>query len=338
MMKVRPQRKLLDRLLSMTIIPVQRSRSESSTRHPYQSSTVTDVNRTSTRSLSGSFLEEHYENGRRYCNETYYMPNDDAEQTRLAIAHQVYLPILDGQLTLARVPQSARRILDVGTGTGDWAMAMAERFNNASIIATDITSVFQPGSGPPNVEFELDDAEEEWTYNEAFDFIHMRDMAGAFIDWSLIYAEVYKQLKIGGSFEIADRGMIQLKNEPPNSYVKVFNGALQSAADKAGRPVGLEHLKKPMLERAGLSVTKTKTLEVPLGIYPTDPVRKVAGKMAMIAALEGLEAASLRLLTRHLAWKEEDVRNLCEKVQEEVLNPNAQAFIPLQFVVARKLM
>ena len=288
--------------------------------------------------MSGSFLEEHFENGRRYCNETYYMPNDEPEQTRLAIAHQAYLPVLDGQLTLARVPSNARRILDVGTGTGDWAMAMAERFHNAEIIATDITTVFQPGSGPPNVEFELDDAEEGWTYKDPFNFIHMRDMSGAFADWNSIYAEIYKHLTIGGSVEIADRGMIQLKNEPPNSYVKAFNGALQSAAERAGRPIGLAHLDRPMIERAGLSFSKSRTFEVPLGTYSTDPVKKVAGKMAMIAALEGLEAASLRLLTRHLAWKEEEVRKLCEKVQEEVVNPDARAFIPLQIVVYRKMM
>ena len=217
-------------------------------------------------------------------------------------------------------------------------MAMAERFNNAEIIATDITSVFQPGSGPPNVEFELDDAEEEWTYNDPLNFIHLRDMSGAFANWNFIYAEVYKHLTIGGSVEIADRGMIQLKNEPPNSYVKAFNGALQSAAEKAGRPIGLEHLERPMVERAGLSFSKSRTFEVPLGTYPTDPVRKVAGKMAMIATLEGLEAVSLRLLTRHLAWKEEDVKNLCAKVQEEVMNPDSCAFIPLQIVVYRKMM
>ena len=166
-------------------------------------------------------------------------------------------------------------------------MAMAERFNNAEIIATDITSVFQPGSGPPNVEFELDDAEEEWTYNDLFNFIHLRDMSGAFADWSFIYAEVYKHLTIGGSVEIADHGMIQFQNEPPNSYVKAYNGALQSAADRAGRPIGLEHLERPMIERAGLSFSRSRTFEVPLGTYPTDPVRKVAGKMAMIAGIGG---------------------------------------------------
>ena len=266
------------------------------------------------------------------------MPNDEAEQTRLAIVHQAYLPALDDQLTLGLIPRSARRILDIGTGTGDWAIAIAERFPKAEIIATDITNAFQPPSAPPNVFFELDDAQNEWAYNEPFDFIHMRNLSGAFTDWGAIYAEVSKNLKRGGSFEIVDRGPIQFKKEQPNSNTSIFNGAIQSAADKSGRPINLNHLKKPMFDNAGLSVTKTRVLEIPLGLYDPDPRKKVTGKMAMIAALEGLEAASLRLLTKHLDWKEDDVRELCGKVREEVMRPDARAFIPLHFVTARKLM
>ena len=266
------------------------------------------------------------------------MPNDEAEQTRLAVAHQAYLSALNDQLTLAFIPRSAQRILDIGTGTGDWAIAIAERFPKAEIIATDIANAFQPPSAPPNVFFELDDAQNEWAYNEPFDFIHMRNLSGAFSDWSTIYAEVFKNLRQGGSFEIADWGLIQFKKETPNSNTSIFNGAIKSAADKAGRPLGLNHLKKPMFDNAGLSVTKSRVFEVPLGTYDPDPQKKATGKMGIIAALEGLEAVSLRLLTKQLGWKGEDVKKLCEKVMEEVMRPDAHALIHVQFVIARKLV
>ena len=266
------------------------------------------------------------------------MPNDEAEQTRLAIAHQAYTLALGDQLTLGLIPRSAKRILDIGTGTGDWAIAVAERFPRAEIIATDITNAFLPPSCPSNVFFELDDAQNEWAYSKPFDFIHMRNLSGAFADWSAVYAEVSKNLRPGGSFEIIDRGFIQFKKETPNSNTSIFNGAIQSAAEKSGRPLDLNHLKKPILGSAGLSVVKTRVFEVPLGTYDPNPQKKVTGKMAMIAALEGLEAVSLRLLTKHLGWKEEDVRELCRKVQEEIRKPDARAFIAVQFVIARKLM
>ena len=266
------------------------------------------------------------------------MPNDEAEQTRLAIAHQAYLSVLNDQLTFALIPRSTQRILDIGTGTGDWAIAIAERFPKAEIIATDIANTFQPLSAPPNVFFELDDAQNEWAYNEPFEFIHMRDLFGAFSDWSTIYAKVFRNLRRGGSFEIADHGLIHFKKETPNSNTRIFNGAIQSAADKAGRPLGLNHLKKSMFDNVELSVTKCRVFEVPLSTYDPHPQKKSTGKMSMIAALEGLEAMSLRLLTKQLGWKGEDLKKLCEKVQEEVMRPDAHAFIHVQFVIARKLV
>lgn len=93
----------------------------------------------------------------------------------------------------------------------------------------------------------------------------------------------------------------------------MFNGAVQSAADKAGTPVGLDHLKKAVIEASGLSVAKSRVFDVPLGTWPSDPRKIVSGKMALISALEGLETVSMRLLTRHLAWKEDAVRDLCER-------------------------
>ena len=294
--------------------------------------------RHSTRSVTQSQIEEEVENGRRYCNHSYLMPADEAEQTRLAIAHQAYLAILDGQMTLASIPKTAERILDIGTSTGDWPVAVAERFPKAEVIATDITTAFQPSSAPPNLFLELDDAQDEWTYTDPFDFIHIRGLMGAFADWSHIYAEARKHLKTGGSLEVADFGTIHLSMEPANSYLSIWNGAMKSAAEAAGTPVDLEHLKRPLFEAAGLSVTKAKSFNVPLGAWSPDPRKKVAAKMALIAALEGLEALSLRLFTRHLSWTEDAVRDLCEEVKGEVMAEGAKAWASLTFVAARKIL
>jgi len=45
---------------------------------------------------------------------------------RLEIAHHIYLLLLDGNLVRAPVPDTIQRILDVGTGTGIWAIDAAE--------------------------------------------------------------------------------------------------------------------------------------------------------------------------------------------------------------------
>ena len=322
-----------------TVFPSRRNHCEKTWKVQIYDAVNTDEHRKSTKSLAGSILEQYFENGRRYGSENYFMPNDDEEQTRLAIAHQAYLLILGGQLTLAHVPRDVRRILDIGTGTGDWAMAMGELFPEAQITATDIAA-YQSDNVPPNVSFEVDNATEDWTYNEAFDFIHIRGLVGAFRDWPAVYSRVCKHLRPGGCFEIADFGAIKLEGNAPDAVCHTlhFNKACQSAAKKAGNPLGLDHLNKTVLEKVGLNVVKSKTFHIPLGTWSADPRKVAAGKMALICTLEGLEAMSLRLLTNELAWKVEDVRDLCEKVKAELMRDDIKATVPCQFVVARKML
>lgn len=291
----------------------------------------------STQSVTGSVIERRVvENGRTYCSYDYHMPNDEAEQTRLAITHQAFLQILDGQLSFTRIPVNVARVLDIGTGIGDWATAVAERFPKAEVIATDIAP-FQPTDVPPNVSFEVDDAREEWTYSKPFDFIHIRGLTGAFSDWHAIYSEACKHLTPTGSLEIADFGLIKDPNTAADSYLSIFNGACQSAAEKARTPLGLDHFRKEVMEGSGLIVARSRVLDVPIGTWPSDPRKKVAGKMALISTLEGLEAMSMRLLTKYLGWKEDAVRDLCEKVKEELMKPGVRASVPCQFISARKL-
>ncbi|KAL8999989.1 MAG: hypothetical protein Q9169_001234 [Polycauliona sp. 2 TL-2023] len=298
-----------------------------------------DKDQSSTGSLSfnESVFEQILENDRAYANESYFMPCDEKEQTRLAIVHQCFTSILSGQLCFQNIPRNAKRILDVGTGIGDWAIAVAERFPTAEVTATDITC-FQPTDVPPNVFFEIDDAQEEWTYTEPFDFIHLRGLSGAFSDWTSVYKKAHKHLQVNGILEVADFGFITTMEPIADSYLSIYNGACLSAAEKSGITLGLDHIKRTLLESAGFSIAKTRTLEIPLGTWSNDPRKKLAGKMALISALEGLEARSLRLLTRYMDWEAEDVRDLCDKVQEELMRPGVRPMVPCQFTVARKLM
>ena len=170
------------------------------------------------------------------------MPNDQPEQTRLSIVHQIYLIVLNGRLTKAPLPPDITRVLDVGSGPGDWALAMGEQYPDAEIIANDI-SIFDndPGSvSPSNVSFQIDDAESEWTYRDTFDLIHFRGLSGAFADWSFIYRQAFTHLKPGGYIEIPDfdlaADVLRTPNTPTNPYSSIFVGAIRSAPDEAGYP------------------------------------------------------------------------------------------------------
>ena len=53
-------------------------------------------------------------------------PNDETEQDRMDLVHHLYGLLLGGKLFLAPVPDDTQRVLDLGTGTGIWAMDFAE--------------------------------------------------------------------------------------------------------------------------------------------------------------------------------------------------------------------
>lgn len=67
----------------------------------------------------------------------YNFPNDETEQDRLDLSHHLCLMLLDDELHLAKLPEDkALRILDVGTGTGIWAMDMGDKFPNAEVVSS----------------------------------------------------------------------------------------------------------------------------------------------------------------------------------------------------------
>jgi SAM-dependent methyltransferase len=276
------------------------------------------------------------------------MPNDDAEQTRLNIIHQVFLMLLDGELTKAPVPQGRPcRILDIGTGPGDWAVEMGEKYPDAQVIATDI-SVFDAGPavlGLPNVHFQLDDAEAaEWSYQEPFELIHFRGLSGAFRNWETVYQQSFKNLRAGGYIEVVesepDLDAIVFPDLDPNSYYNILASAMKSATtiDNAIDGTPRCHLQPSLLTASGFIDVRNYDITVPLGTWPNnDPRQSTLGKMMLIAFLEGLEARCLRPLTATGNWTASNVRDICEKVMFEVAASKG-ATVSVRFVTGRKPM
>ena len=54
----------------------------------------------------------------------YVMPNDEQEAERLDICHEMFKRRLNGKLHLAPIGPSPQRVLDIGCGSGIWAIEM----------------------------------------------------------------------------------------------------------------------------------------------------------------------------------------------------------------------
>ncbi|KIW10107.1 hypothetical protein PV08_11067 [Exophiala spinifera] len=145
-------------------------------------------------SLSYSVTDYKYEHGRRYHSfreGIYNFPNDEEEQERQDIMHEVFLTAMGGHFYLAPLTEDLGRVLDIGTGTGIWAIQIGDTFPSAVVIGNDLSPI-QPQWVPPNVKFEVDDVESEWPYSQPFDYIHSRYMAGSIADWPRLMYQCYK--------------------------------------------------------------------------------------------------------------------------------------------------
>ena len=115
----------------------------------------------------------------------------------------MYYSTLGGQLHLCPV-RNPREILDVGTGTGIWAIEMSDKFPEAQVTGTDLSPI-QPDLVPPNCVFEIDDATLEWTWDDNFfDLIHIREMFGSIRDWGFFFREALRCTAPGGYLEIVE--------------------------------------------------------------------------------------------------------------------------------------
>ncbi|KAH8673655.1 S-adenosyl-L-methionine-dependent methyltransferase [Xylariales sp. PMI_506] len=270
----------------------------------------------SNRSIIPTDVEFQWENGRRYCG-LYFMPNDDQEQTRLLLVHEVFKSAFDHEPTTVPL-QNPTSILDVGAGTGEWAMDMADRYDSCEITGVDIANNF-PKYTPPNLFWEIDNAEWEWERPlNSYDLVHFRYMAGAFSDWPFIYQQAFKVIKPGGWIEIVDFDALKgLQNfisffgddSPIHKLVVDFT----AASVASNRPLGERYLEPQLLIDAGF--TEVKVTEHQL---PVSPKEMSSGHLFLKALVEGIEATTLRLLTTYKGWTAEEVRTACAIISQEM--------------------
>lgn len=95
-----------------------------------------------TASLTSSIEDYPMENGRRYHafkDGTYIMPNDESELDRLDLTHNMLKISMNMRLFDATFSKAPKNILDIGTGTGMWAIEMADEYPEAEIVGTDLS-------------------------------------------------------------------------------------------------------------------------------------------------------------------------------------------------------
>ncbi|KAH6631357.1 S-adenosyl-L-methionine-dependent methyltransferase [Chaetomium tenue] len=255
----------------------------------------------STASLSSSILQYRTVLGRTYASEIGksegWTPNDEKHTESMDIHHHACTLLLDGKLFLAPIKgETISKVVDIGTGTGIWAIDFGDEFPNAEVIGTDISPI-QPTWIPPNVKFEIDDANLPWTWrDDTFDFVHVRGMIGTIIDWPAFYREAFRCCKPGGWMEHHDEaaewhaanGEIS-EDSAMGQWGKVFS----EGGKKFGRTFRLiqDDVQIKGMQEAGFVDIVVKDYMCPIGDWPRDPKQKEIGIFAKLVLETDLAGA-----------------------------------------------
>lgn len=191
-------------------------------------------------------------------------------------------------------------ILDVGTGTGIWAIDMADQNASVSVIGVDLSPI-QPEFVPPNCSFEVDDVDDEWTYpDNHFDFIFIRELFGSITSWDIFFREVFRCTRPGGWVEVVERGVEVLSDDgtiPPDHVYHKFNQIMVQIGERGGKSLEIWRESKRRVLSAGFVDVVESKYKWPLNGWPKDPKWREIGKINQLRLNLGLEGYMLRLLT-----------------------------------------
>ncbi|KAK1516462.1 methyltransferase domain-containing protein [Colletotrichum abscissum] len=300
----------------------------------------------STTSVTSSILEYRIENGRtyhKYKDGKYAAPNDERESDRLDLQHNLFIRTFDDRLGSA--PPNDRdakvgRVLDIGTGSGIWAIDFGDEHPESEVIGVDLSAI-QPLFVPPNVQFEIDDIEEPWLFSRPFDYIHSRMMTGSIRNWRQFLQNCFDNLNHGGYLELNDIDAVPVSDDgtltEETSLMKSVRLCCEAIA-KLGVPY--EHFSRfeGVLKEIGFEDVHIQRFKWPTNSWPKDKKHKEIGIWNYENFAPNWEGFLMAPLTRALDWTKEEVIILAMEARKDFANRNIHAYYNMWVILTIRLI
>jgi SAM-dependent methyltransferase len=235
--------------------------------------------------------------GRRFAaGVPYLLPSDLGETNRLDFQHYMLRFALKGDYAAPITrPQD---ILDVGCGTGRWAMEMARQFPGANVIGVDVAPSSTDASAatdtrPENYAFIQGNVLERLPFaDNSFDFTHQRLLVAAIpaARWPSVVSELLRVTRPGGWVE-----MIEAESRLPNAGPGL-QASMRWASALAGRrgidPASASQI-GDFLSQAGAQNAAIRTVSLPVG----EPAGRlgVMAKADLLAGMMGLRGVVVNM-------------------------------------------
>ncbi len=295
----------------------------------------------STASLRSSIYQYEQENGRSYHAYKagkYVLPNDEAEQERMQI-HYTSLRMAFNDKSFFAPIENPTAVIDVGTGTGAWAIDVADDYPSAHVLGTDLSPI-QPTYVPTNLEFQVADMDDPWDMDNRFDLVHTSNMHFNVKSWPRFYEEAFRSLRPGGwvenhEFNLAftsDDGTLS-PTGPTVRWCQLMNeGFSKMGTDGHLYP---EQMKRQM-EQIGYVNCQVIPVKMPIGPWPKNKRLRQAGLWFLVGILEGLTGLSVRLFTQVLGWSNEEMEVLLMEARNEMKTKKVHSYCPYYIVFGQK--
>ena len=220
----------------------------------------------------------------------YVLPRDVEEMNRLDFQHYVLRQAFRGNF-VAPVENPAA-ILDVGTGTGRWALEVAAVFPQANVIGLDLNTppVDEKAEGggeesrPPNYAFVTGNILEGLPFADAsFDFVHMRLLVLALPHdrWPFVVNELIRVTRPGGWVESVE----VIADEQGGPAVDQIMGWVAAMLQQRGIDIADGSRVGALLQTQGLVNGVSRRIEAPIGVHGGR-----VGKLMAADILNGMQA------------------------------------------------
>ncbi|KAM6513210.1 hypothetical protein FALCPG4_015668 [Fusarium falciforme] len=217
-------------------------------------------------------------------------------------------------------------------------MEFGDEHPEAEIVGVDLSPI-QPSFVPPNVQFLIDDIDQEWEYSEPFDYIHSRMMNFCVQNWRVYLRQIYQNLTPGGYVELQDIDVIMKSDDgtltEDNALFK-WNKLLEEAAVKLGRPFEQTDKFKDIMAEVGFTNIVATRFKWPTNRWAKDNKYKELGAWNNENTSIALESLTLAPFTRGLGWSSEEVNAFLPKVRSDLNDPKIHAYWPICSVYGMK--
>lgn len=223
--------------------------------------------------LSTATVAEQYIGTRRFVDAPdapYQLPKDLTDLHRLDFQHFILRQAFMGNYVAPIQPREGSQILDVGTGTGRWAIEMAQQFPQAQIFGVDLEEsrdiTGQQSSAPLNYHFQSGNVLQGLPFLEnTFDFVHQRLLVTGipFARWGEVIRELLRVTKVGGWLEMVEAGSTFVNSGAATAQWSAWSDTLM-------KPAGIDTYQIAQLgaivQQNGLAC-QSRVYNIPIGAW-----------------------------------------------------------------------